>query len=72
MCRWSSDKLVVYSYPEVEGGVGKDLPSKRAVIMPPGASYGTKSPLPLLLRVPENAIELESESTSSGRGLLVP
>lgn len=63
MFRWSSDRLVVYSYPEVAGEEGDEQPSKRAVIMPPGSSFGSKCPLPLLLRVPGNAIELETEST---------
>ena len=53
MCRWSSDKLVVYSYSEVEGPGAEDQPSKRAVIMPPGASFGsmgTSARLRLLFR----------------------
>lgn len=69
VCRWSHDRLVVYSYPEVDAEEGGNQPSKKAVIMPPGSVHSSKSPLPLLLRVPGNAIELESETAPTGASM---
>jgi len=54
----SKDKLLVYHYPD-DAADDKDL--KLAAIVPPG---GTES-LPLLLRVPDTAIAIESVSVST-------